>query len=301
MRVIKPTPITDANLTSSDVAEADFANWNSGATYVIGDKVILTTGYHRIYESLRASNLNFHPATDTSSPPYWKDIGPTNRWAMFDTVTSTATTATTSLTVVMAPGRISGIALLGLVGDSVSVTMTEGPAGPVIYSYAANITEREVLDWYDYFYAEVEQITELVLTDGIPISTAGVVTVTVTGATVAVGTLVVGATKDLGDSQYGASFGIVDYSVKATDAFGATTFVPRAHSRRMNVPVVVDNTRLRRLEKAFTDLIATPAVWIGADGDAWGSLVVYGWYKDFSVTVQYATQSTCNLEIEGLT
>ena len=44
---------------------------------------------------------------------------------------------------------------------------------------------------------------------------------------------------------------------------------------------------------------ATPCVWIGDNNYA--STVIYGFYKDFDVVINYHTVSDCNLELEGLT
>jgi len=43
MIVIDPIAITDLVLTSTNVAETDYAAYNSGTSYALGDKVILTS------------------------------------------------------------------------------------------------------------------------------------------------------------------------------------------------------------------------------------------------------------------
>ena len=83
MQFIKPVSISDATLISSTIAETDYSAWSSGTTYALGDKVILTST-HRVYESLQAANTNHNPTEAAST--WWLDIGPTNRWAMFDDV-----------------------------------------------------------------------------------------------------------------------------------------------------------------------------------------------------------------------
>lgn len=300
MKVIKPVPITDANFVSSTVAETDHAAWSAATTYAIGDRVILTTGYHMVYESLQAGNLNHHPATDTSSPPFWIEVSPTNRWAMFDAATSTASTAATSMSVVVTPGLVAGLALLDLTGVSLTVTVRDGVAGPVVYTATESLEFSEVADWYDYFYAEFQQREEVVLTN-LPIYSTCAITVEITGPTVSIGTMAVGASYELGDVQTGATAGILDFSRKETDSFGTTTFVPRAFSKRANVSLVVQNGGLNRLQRILSGLRATPAVWIGSGDPTYGPLVVYGFYKDFSITIAYASHSLCSLDIEGLT
>jgi hypothetical protein len=97
MKYIKPTPITDTEFISSTRAENDHAAWSAATTYALAARVI-STATHRIYESVQAGNLN-HALTDVA---WWIDIGPTNRWAMFDTVVGSITSQATPLTVVPA-------------------------------------------------------------------------------------------------------------------------------------------------------------------------------------------------------
>ena len=79
MRLIRPTTLTDAMLTSSTAPETDYPAWSSVTAYAVGTRVILATT-HRRYEAL-ATSTNVSPSTD---PTKWLDLGPTNRWAMFD-------------------------------------------------------------------------------------------------------------------------------------------------------------------------------------------------------------------------
>ena len=83
MRLIAPTPINAAVLTSSNVVENDRPAWNNGTTYAADAEVISTTT-HRIYRSTLAGNVANDPTLPGTSK--WTDIGPTNKWAMFDGV-----------------------------------------------------------------------------------------------------------------------------------------------------------------------------------------------------------------------
>jgi hypothetical protein len=66
MKLIIPTIITDARLTSSNVDETISDEWNSGSTYADGDFVYVADGTQRdIYESLQGSNTNKDPETET--------------------------------------------------------------------------------------------------------------------------------------------------------------------------------------------------------------------------------------------
>lgn len=82
MIVIPPIPITSSVLASSTVAEPSAGEvvWDATTSYAVGDVVIRTTT-HRKYECQIAGVDSTIPE---NAPARWLDIGPTNKWAMFD-------------------------------------------------------------------------------------------------------------------------------------------------------------------------------------------------------------------------
>ena len=119
MKLLRPVTITDAMLTSSTVPENDHPAWSAGTAYVTGNRVILPST-HRRYEALAAST-GVNPATD---PTKWLDLGPTNRWAMFDARVGTVSTRAASLEAVLAPGAVDAVALIDTDAESATVTLT---------------------------------------------------------------------------------------------------------------------------------------------------------------------------------
>lgn len=72
-RMIRPVAVTDVRLISSTVPEALVQEYSSGATYILGAVVGVTTGTAQVvYQSLQASNGGHTPA---SSPTWWKVLG----------------------------------------------------------------------------------------------------------------------------------------------------------------------------------------------------------------------------------
>jgi hypothetical protein len=114
-----------------------------------------------------------------------------------------------------------------------------------------------------------------------------------TGST-EVGTVVVGQTRDLGLTVYGARTGIQDYSRKVTDEFGNFTIVERAFAKRGNFDVVVANAKIDALADLLASYRATPVVWIGTDD--YSSTWIYGFYKDFGLG---RSRGTIPLQIAG--
>lgn len=291
MKLIRPTTITDSILTSSSVAETDAAAWSSGTTYALDATVIKS---HRIWRSLQASNTNHDPAT---SPTWWLDTGPTNRWGMFDAVVGTVTSATSSIAVTLTPGRCDALALLDVTASSVQVTMVVG--AETVFDRTVDLLDNSVVtDWYSYFFEPEVRANYLVITD-LPVFGEGVITVTITGSgTVSCGLCVVGLQSSLGTLLRSPSVGINDYSRKSADDFGNTILVQRSYSKRLGARLVLDNNDVDRIVRVLAGLRATPVVWIGSE--YFDSLVVYGFYKDFDVDIAYPTVSYCSLTIEGM-
>ena len=296
MKVVKPTTLTAAMLVSTDAAET-YSAWNAATAYVLDD-IVLRTTTERLYQRLVAGTTATAPESDTVN---WLDIAPSNKWAMFDGEISTATTKSTSLTVVLKPGYVNSLALFGLVGSNLAVTVRDALAGNIVYTLSQDLDGTIIADWYQYFFEPVVQLAELVLTDLPPYGDAHITVVLTGTGTVECGICLVGTFYPLGDTQYGASVGIIDYSRKETDAFGVTTFVRRAYSKRMSAKLMLDNVQMNKVQRVLADLRATPCAWIGVDDSTYAPLVVYGFYKDFSIDVAYPTMSYCSLEVEGLT
>jgi hypothetical protein len=244
-----------------------------------------------------ASGYNKSPATNPSS---WVEMGSTNRWAMFDTSVGSQTSQATPLTVTIAPGIVNSLALLDLSATSVTVAMTDGAAGPTVFNQTYTMADAaEILDWYGYYFDPLQPQTELIV-EGLPPYSAGRITVTVNAATTAkCGTLAVGGMIDLGSALYGVGVGITDYSRKETDTFGITSVVERSYAKRFDMPVIVENKRLDYLAKQLAAVRATPCVWIGDDD--YSSLIAYGYYKDWSVSIAYQDISEMRLTVESLT
>jgi hypothetical protein len=297
MRLIRPTTLTDAMLTSSTAPETDYPAWSSVTAYTVGARVILTAT-HRRYEALAAST-NVSPSTD---PTKWLDLGPTNRWAMFDARVGTATSRAASLQVGLAPGAIDALALIDTEAESATVTLTVGGVQVYSRSQTFNVGGVAIDNWFSWFFEPLGQKTSMLFLD-VPVYAAGQLSVTLTrdnpADSVSCGTLLVGRQLSLGDTEHGADIGIIDYSRKETDQFGVTSVVERAFAKRMTAKVVLATDAIDDIHRSLAALRATPVLWIGSE--SFESLTVYGFYKEFSIDIAYPTVSYCSLTIEGLT
>lgn len=299
MKIIKPTVVTTAMLTSATVAEPDTDEvlWNAATAYTVGQQAIRTTT-HMKYERKVAGTSATPPESDAVN---WLAIGPTNRWAMFDRKVGTKTTAATSLSTVMSAGPVSGVAALELAGREAVVTMKNAPGGSVVYDRTVSLDGTIINSVYDWLFNDFEQLTDFVLTDLPRHYAGGELSVTINGTSgVACGVLQVGQVFEIGQTLSGATVGIIDYSRKVTDTYGNRDVLERGYSKRGNIQVLTDKSDFNKIYRLLASLRATPCVYIGADTVGYEPMINYGFYKDFSMVVQYAQHHLCNLEIEGL-
>lgn len=298
MKILTPLDITDAMLTSSTVTEDDHAAWSSATTYSVGDKVIRTTGVHRRYEALTASTNK----TPESNPTDWLDLGPTNRWAMFDQKVGTATTATTSMTIVLEPSRaVSAVALVGANCREATVEMSDLIDGAV-YSKTIDM-ESDLLgaDWWHYFFDDFNRKSMGWLAD-MPSYHNPTITITLSGATgetISCGGIVVGTMQQFASAvRYGANIGIVDYSKKDVDEWGDYQVVERNYTKTAQWSFLFTRNQVDLLHRILSSLRARPALYIG--GETHDATAIYGFYKDFSIIISYSQFSECSIELEEL-
>ena len=299
MKLIKPVLFQDSMLISTTAVNAD-ANWSSGTTYSIGQ---IVTYNSKRYESLQNTNNNHTPNT---SPTWWLDLGADNKHAMFDSVVGTSTTATTSLEVVFKPGAvIDTVALINASADVVTIEVTDGLGGPVVYTETSGLSGAVINNWYDYFFIDPLLKRTQIVFGNIPPYINAYVKITLlasTGSQVSIALCSFGNLYTIGQTEYGATAGIIDYSKKETDEFGNISFVERAYSKRMSANVYVNNSQINRVQNLLYSVRAKPSVWVASDNPVYEEpLIIFGFYREFSTTISYPTFSMLSIEIEGLT
>jgi hypothetical protein len=296
MKVIKAISFTSGMLLNSTATES-VAAYNAGTTYPEDAEVNYANS---IYVSLQNSNTGNTPDT---SPTWWIRKSANNEFSMFDEFINTQTTATGSLDIELDPGEMfNSMALFNLTGiKEVELEIKDGAGGTTVYGPTTfDLDDTIIVDWYMYFF-EPYDLKEQLIVQGLPPYTNAVAYVTFTGdAGIAIGNLVVGNIYILGKTQFGASGGIRDYSVKEANQFGITTFVERPFSDRLSANVYVENSDLNLVRKVLKDIRAKPSVWIATDEEGYELLTVFGYYRDFNIEIPYPNNSLCRLEVEGI-
>lgn len=307
MNYLQPITITDAMVgagtTVPEPAPGETA-WVSAASYTAGDARIRATT-HRRYIALQTHTGR--AALPEADPAFWEDVGPTLRWAPFDTYVSTPARATTALTYVLNPGYINALALYGLVGASLAVTIKDAPGGATIHSHASELTEPPA-GWYEYLFVAPKVITKLVLSN-LPIRPTAEITITLTAASgqpVALGMVVLGDLVNLvgdlarfGGTEHGSMAEPVTYSYIKTDEFGNTTIVRRHRSTNMTARIALPTEQADEALRLIQGVLDVPVAWIGTTRPGYAGLNVFG-LGSARVTYQSATVSSVDLNVKGM-
>lgn len=306
MNVIPPMAgawaITPAQLTSSTAAEPGPGEeaWVSTTNYP-KDHVVIRATTHRQYMNLIAGQDATLPE---NAPTRWKDIGATNRWAMFDMMRNTPTVLASPLTWVITPGqRVDSLALIGLKGvTNAQVSVTTN--GNTVYNITRNLTKRIVSNWYDYTFAPFTTLPNVVLLDLPPFINA-IITITLSGAgTVSCSGCIANFKQFIGTvDRNSAESDLANYSTVDRDADGNATFEPTRSIPVTNLTMYLDKALVKRAYDLRDLLNGAAAVWVTGMDDTdsfFYMLFRRGFYRKFIIDVDDPTRAKITLQLEEI-
>ena len=306
MRVTAPLALT---LVSTSVAETSLDEWKVATVYDVGDQVYYDPDEALVFHEFEALTAHTGQTPAIGGTSDWLDLGPANNRRMFDSRTGTLTTDSEEIDVTVAPGdffdHVALVRLEGCLTVQIIVSRGTGPSYEEFYDQTFDVTE-DATAWSDYFFGDDSAIrTALTITPEIFYSDAQVrvILTGATGSTVGLGLLLVGRGRDLGDTIESPSLGIEDYSTKETDAFGNTYLLEREYADRASVQIILPPGQVDAVRRILASYRATPALYDFNNTDAderWDSLIIFGYYEDFEVTLSYPGKSFCSLSVQSL-
>lgn len=305
--VLVPLTITDAMVASSTAAEPSALEtaWNAATSYTVGQEAILTST-HRVYTNLIAGvNATSPNLALTGSTPRWLDTRPTNKWAAFDGQVNTQSAVVTPLTYVLRPGLFNAIALYGLDGASLTISVKDAPGGTVVDTRTSSLIAPPI-DNYDYYFGPIKPLTKAIFKDFTPYADPEVtITITATtGVTVKCGMIAIGDLRSLitvdgkGGTVYGAKAKPITYSYISTDIYGNTKIIKRSSATDMEIRVVVPAGDADSALATIQDVLDVPAAWIGSDTAGYTGLNVFG-LASGDVSYDGPTQSVLTINVKG--
>lgn len=233
----------------------------------------------------------------------WVGVGAANYWAAFDAESSSQSIGAQKMEFTVAPGVVDAVILINAEADLVEITVREGLGGAIIHQASSGVLGNSITDWWEYFHSDLFIDRRQVRFDGLPLSANAHITVTLTGATLALGDLIFSRGREIGLTGWGLQVGIKDFSViKEDENFGATTFVKRRNRKRMESREWIKKDQFNRTFSLLSDLTATPCVWVAGDVEELNeALMLKAWYRDFTTEINGKYELYTSLKLEGMT
>jgi hypothetical protein len=300
MKIIIPSPTICTNVVAVSIPVTE-PLYSAATTYDKDDKVTKSVCGANVYQSLTSSNLDNDPEDPASIDWLW--IGASNAFAMFDSKNGTQSVYPDIITAEVGLTEITNAVALINVNADLARFEAWDEGGILVMDETFNLREYGVTSMYDYYFEEITLKDRLVAFN-VPALIAGskgklTLTSNTAGADVKLGSLVYGKQFSIGDSQYGISLSIKDYSTKELDIFGNYTIIERSFQNVMDAQITVANEDIAQVKKVLAANRSTPLVWVADQNKE--ETIVYGYYRDFSITLPHTAYAECRLRTEGLT
>lgn len=296
MRIISPTEVSEPQLHASNIALDDAPEWSAG-TYEKGNRVL--DGIE-VFEALIGTADS--PADGVrADPPTWLRLGYCNRWRMFTEGVDSYSSRDGEIDVTVIPaGLYTAVAVLGVAGYEVEVTVTDATDG-VVYNRTESVVDYAVGTFWDYCFLPYESRPDHIFTDIPPYPGAELrIVVRGVGSTdpVRVGRVSIGHLIELGCTLYGTSVSRLSTGTRERDGFGNLRLVKRRNLRVVDYRVVIDGgaPAADYTERQLSRIADTPCVAIGST--MYQSTIVFGVYSDFRIDLSGPSVSEATIEFE---
>lgn len=298
--LLPPFELKDANITFSNVPENDYPAYVAG-TFSLGQRcMLITANNHYIYESLIGANT-VPPDITQKVTTNWLRVSSTNKYKMFDqSIASQTQNAEYIECKLTNMGRFNAIYLGNLSASAVEITITNATNAVIYTKIFSLIPKISRSSWWSYFYEKRVRSRDLYI-DGLPFNASSNVNLKIinTGDTAKCGILLIGVNQVFGAAQYGAKFGIDDYSIKDKNAYGDISITERAYNKHINLTLWVETAKVDALANTLADYRAKFVLYRAAPG--FSSLIAYGYFQSFEGVISYPTHSIFTIDIQGIT
>ncbi|WP_312488344.1 hypothetical protein [Massilia timonae] len=304
-RVMVPINITAGMLKEgTTIPEPDLANgefaWVASASYTVGNQ----RTYNGSVWACKLSHMG-RSVTPDLDINYWYREGPTNRMAPFDDYSNTKVSGVGSLTYVIQPGFVNGLAIYGMEGSSYSIVVRDEPGGEVVRAWSGDLYS-QATGLYELLFSVLVP-TEQMSFDGIPISPDVEVTITLSAAPegrVAIGTIKLGDWRQfigdgrIGGVEYGAESDRKTRTLRTYNQDGTYKIVRRSTSRDVSCSIVIDSDQAMHADAILGEIIDTAVPFEASGLPKYGYLNTLGFVTG-SIRADTFGTTSINLKVEG--
>ena len=314
MNILLPKEITAAMLQAGttipdvDTAAGEVA-WVTGTSYAIKDRRVDGDYIYECVQAVTTAPQNTYAPSDTRSAAHWlKDEGaPTNRMAPFDKYLFTKARKADTLTYVIKPGFVTGVAIYGIEADTLAITVKAGGVDlipPVTVDLWA-----QAFGEYEYLFGDLQRGTYYALKN-LPLHPDVKITITVsrnsTGVEAAVGYISIGTwkmllsplQKNIGGTQYGVEAATKDYSYSEDMPDGTYRDVPGRKSTNINLTCVIDAAQAPAAKTLLDQILGRAVAVEVSDLPRYSHLATVAKVTGTIRTTSWATAEV-NLQLKG--
>ena len=267
--------------------KADFETLDTA--YIAGDTATVST-VHASYQCLVDGTLDRPDIGAAKETPTWLKLGSTNKYAMFggsqgelnsfsgiiSNQTESDSTVNVTLTYPVAINSVCGFNIENCA--TVEVTISGGTA------YNETITLGTSKSFSLFGLSGTTVTLEFIPSSG----------------TMKIGEVVAGQETALGESNFGGSLGLLDFSRVETDSFGNVSVTPRRKVKIIDYDVTIDTNQAEDAFNYLSEITTVPAVY-AAESDFTGqALVAFAIYQDFRAAIESPEVSSYTLSVQGL-
>lgn len=289
MDVLLSTEITPDMLVSTTAPERlpGQVEWAPDTAYPVGTRVT-RTATRRVYRAVYAVPDTVGPPEEdiaTNQLPYWIDVGPMNKWAMFDGQVKTQTHNTGDLIVKLNPGPISSLWLGNMENAARAHIERRTGSGTLVFDETYELSSL-VGDWEEYWFAPFLEQGDLPV-NGIPSYNTGELTLTIeSGGDVAVGMAALGNITNLGRTLWEPEADFRNWSARTLDTTrGPTEGTGGVATRDVTYSVIVEPQDAPRVTRFIEQAMGRPGVWIPHGDPRFEGIRVFG--QAISARLQY--------------
>lgn len=256
MNILLPKTITAAMFQAGTTIPAVDASvgevaWVTGFNALLGDRRVDGDYTYECVREITSAPQNTYAPSDKRSVGWWlkDEESPTNRMAPFDKYLFTKARRDDSFTYVMQLDFVTGLAIYGMEGDHLAITVKHGGVD-LVPPVSMDLWEQAFGEW-EYLFGELQRGTNFTLKD-IPLRPGVEFTITVSrntpGEEAAVGYISFGVWKTLlapmANATTGARYGVEattkDYSYVKDNDDGTYSEKPGRKATNINLTCLID-------------------------------------------------------------
>jgi hypothetical protein len=293
--IVPPASLQVGVNVTTNVPASSAPDYSGAVTYTAGT-VVIDPATRIEYESLQNSNLG-KALTETL---WWLPKGVENRARMFDDSIGTQTANDEMIEIVIDYKKVvTTLALMNIVAREVEVIVTD-PVEGVKFHQSVRTTEPSGRSWWAWHFRPVVR-KDRVLFNSLPLYAQATITVRIKnpGGVAKCGISILGQHIAIGMTQYGASVGFDDYSVKKRDDFGGFIINERAYSDNARFQVFVQDSMVDNVARTLAKYRAKAVLYIGTEELT--STWIFGYFRSFENVFSEYQVSDCSIEVESVT